>query len=295
VGNGYTVTALSFSKRRPSSRLYLGGSSEVGAPKILRLDDLNNDSTFTVRTITGADEGAYVHDIHVNPENGNELFVVLSNYKVESLWHSMDGGSSWSAVGGNLEGENGPSFRSAVIAPTRGGGSRYYAGTSIGLFMTDELLGADTEWVRTGDAVMGTPIIADLDYRESDDRLVAATHGRGMFIAEVPVKVSIEDPEIVMEQPDQIRLLGNYPNPFNPSTTIAFELFEPARVTLEVFDVQGRKIVELMSDELVSAGTHQQLFNASNLSSGTYVYRLQAFGLQGDLLLSSSRTMSLVK
>lgn len=295
VGNGYTVTALSFSKRQPSSRLYLGGSSEVGAPKILRLDDLNNDSTFTLRTITGADEGAYVHDIHVNPENGNELFVVLSNYKVESLWHSMDGGSSWTAVGGNLEGENGPSFRSAVIAPTRGGGSRYYAGTSIGLFMTDELLGADTEWVRTGDAVMGTPIIADLDYRESDDRLVAATHGRGMFIAEVPVKVSTEDPEIVMEQPDQIRLLGNYPNPFNPSTTIAFELFEPARVTLEVFDVQGRKIVDLMSDELVSAGTHQQLFNASNLSSGTYVYRLQAFGLQGDLLLSSSRTMSLVK
>ncbi len=295
VGSGYTVTALSFTKRRPSSRLYLGGSSDNDKPKILRLDDLSDDSTFTVRTISGADEGAYIHDIHVNPENGNELFVVLSNYQVESLWHSIDGGSSWTAVGGNLEGENGPSFRSAVIAPTKGGGSRYYAGTSIGLFMTDELVGADTEWVRTGDAVMGTPVIADLDYRESDDRLVAATHGRGMFIGEVPIKVSNEDTERAADQPSRIRLVGNYPNPFNPSTTIAFELSETARVSLEVFDIQGRKVADLMSNEVLSAGTHQQLFNASNLSSGTYVYRIQAFDLQGEFLLSSSKTMSLVK
>ncbi|MEL0010778.1 MAG: hypothetical protein VW868_04365, partial [Bacteroidota bacterium] len=74
-------------------------------------------------------------------------------------------------------------------------------------FMTDELVGANTEWVRTGDAVMGTPVIADLDYRESDDRLVAATHGRGMFIGEVPIKVSNEDTERAADQPSRISLV----------------------------------------------------------------------------------------
>ena len=98
----------------------------------------------------------------INPENGNELLVVLSNYEVESLFHSSNGGDTWSAVGGNLEGESGPSFRAAAIAPTDGGGSYYYAGTSIGLYMTDDLNGVDTEWIPTGLQTMGAPIIADL-------------------------------------------------------------------------------------------------------------------------------------
>ena len=66
------------------------------------MDDMEDDSTFYYYYINGADEGSYIHDIHVNPENGNELLVVLSNYKVESLFHSSNGGDTWSAVGGNL-------------------------------------------------------------------------------------------------------------------------------------------------------------------------------------------------
>ena len=140
------------------------------------------------------DEGSYIHDIHVNPENGERVLVVLSNYEVESLFHSANGGTTWTAVGGNLEGENGPSFRAAAIAPTNAGGSYYYAGTSIGLYMTDELNGVDTEWIPTGLQTMGAPIIADLDYRESDDLLVAATHGRGIFVGQVPpLKVSNDE------------------------------------------------------------------------------------------------------
>jgi hypothetical protein len=295
VGSGYTVTALSFSKRRPSSRLYLGGSSDTGKPKILRMDNMEEDSTFTVTTLNGADEGSYIHDIHVNPENGDEVLVVLSNYEVESLFHSSNGGTTWTAVGGNLEGENGPSFRAAAIAPTKGGGSYYYAGTSIGLYMTDELNGAETEWVPTGLQTLGAPIIADLDYRESDDLLVAATHGRGIFVGEVPLKVSNEEELTPLTHDKKIQLLGNYPNPFNPSTQIAFELSVPARVQLDVYDIQGRKIATLLSGSVVPAGRHKQLFNADRLSSGTYFYRLQAYSLGGEMLINTTRTMSLVK
>jgi hypothetical protein len=194
-----------------------------------------------------------------------------------------------------LEGENGPSFRAAAIAPTNGGGSYYYAGTSIGLYMTDELNGAETEWVPTGLQTLGAPIIADLDYRESDDLLVAATHGRGIFVGEVPLKVSNEEELTPLTHDKKIQLLGNYPNPFNPSTQIAFELLVPARVQLDIYDIQGRKIAALLSGSVVSAGRHEQLFDAARLSSGTYFYRLQAFSLGGEMLINTTRTMSLVK
>ena len=295
VGSGHTITALSYSKNKPSTRLYLGGSSDTEKPKILRMDDMDDDSTFTITVINGADEGSYIHDIHVNPENGNELLVVLSNYEVESLFHSSNGGDTWSAVGGNLEGENGPSFRAAAIAPTDGGGSYYYAGTSIGLYMTDDLNGVDTEWIPTGLQTMGAPIIADLDYRESDDLLVAATHGRGIFVGEVPRKVSSEPDIAPISLDKKIELIGNYPNPFNPSTQIAFQLSVPARVQLIVYDIQGRKIDELLSGNVLSAGRHEQIFDANRLSSGTYFYRLQAFSLEGEMLINTTRTMSLVK
>ena len=64
---------------------------------------------------------------------------------------------------------------------------------------------------------------------------------------------------------------------------------------LEVYDIQGRKIVELLSGNVLPAGRHEQLFDADRLSSGTYFYRLQAFSLGGKMLVNTTRTMSLVK
>jgi len=70
-------------------------------------------------------------------------------------------------------------------------------------------------------------------------------------------------------------LSQNYPNPFNPSTTISFVLSSKAFVTLAVFDLMGRKVADLASEEL-PAGTYTRQWNAANLSSGIYFYRLEA-------------------
>lgn len=75
--------------------------------------------------------------------------------------------------------------------------------------------------------------------------------------------------------PDRFELSQNYPNPFNPSTTISFSLPEIANVELHVFDLQGRLVSTLVSDRL-EAGYHSKTFNASNLASGIYFYRLKA-------------------
>lgn len=75
--------------------------------------------------------------------------------------------------------------------------------------------------------------------------------------------------------PSSYRLYENYPNPFNPSTTISYDLPTDANVELKVYDILGREIVTLV-DERQTVGRHRVLFDASNLSSGTYIYQLHA-------------------
>jgi hypothetical protein len=70
--------------------------------------------------------------------------------------------------------------------------------------------------------------------------------------------------------------LANYPNPFNPSTTIEFSLTEATPVSLVVKDMMGREVATLIDYEMHERGTYHQTFDASNLASGTYVYELTA-------------------
>ena len=70
-------------------------------------------------------------------------------------------------------------------------------------------------------------------------------------------------------------LAQNYPNPFNPSTTIRFRLLKPAFVTLEVYNLLGKKVTTLIQREM-NSGAFAVKFEASNLSSGIYYYKMQA-------------------
>jgi hypothetical protein len=75
--------------------------------------------------------------------------------------------------------------------------------------------------------------------------------------------------------PDHFALSQNYPNPMNPSTTISFNLPVKSFVSLKVFDMLGREVASIISQEL-PAGTYARQWNAGKMSSGVYFYRLQA-------------------
>ena len=84
---------------------------------------------------------------------------------------------------------------------------------------------------------------------------------------------NLSTPKPSPDLPTVYRLGQNYPNPFNPSTTISFDLPRSSQVTLQVFDIQGRLIKELVNSEL-PAGRQAIAFDGASLPSGMYVYRL---------------------
>jgi uncharacterized protein (TIGR02145 family) len=86
---------------------------------------------------------------------------------------------------------------------------------------------------------------------------------------------SVSIDEATLDAPTTIELHQNYPNPFNPTTQIRFALPESQQVTIQVYDVNGRLVAELLNNVTYSAGNHQVTFDGSGLSSGIYLYTMR--------------------
>lgn len=102
---------------------------------------------------------------------------------------------------------------------------------------------------------------------------VALPSGGALVALPLRVSTSADASDIL---PGEFSLTGNYPNPFNPTTNITFDLPQAATVTVNVYDVMGRRVLSVPSASF-TAGTSQSIsIDASNLSSGTYLYRVTA-------------------
>lgn len=98
----------------------------------------------------------------------------------------------------------------------------------------------------------------------------------------VPVGMHIEGTGVDEQPPDKVVLFGNFPNPFNPSTTVAFSLPTPGRVRVSVYGVDGRLVAQL-ADSTFGAGRNAVVWDGRNdageeVGSGVYMYRLEALG-----------------
>lgn len=141
----------------------------------------------------------------------------------------------------------------------------------------------------TGYQAPGDDFFTDVDFRGAfgeDNWLLGWTAVDQLgFVGRVS-NVGVE--QIEEEVPADFQLQQNYPNPFNPSTTIEFAVRDTHPVKLAVFDMLGRQVATLV-DEALPVGTYSVAFDASHLSSGLYLYRLET------KTSSESRLMTLVK
>ncbi len=258
-----------------STRLYIGTTRG----KVYRMDNIQTGQPTAVNITGGSFPSGYVNCVATDPRNSNRAVVVFSNYEVQSLFYTGDGGATWTAIGGNLEQNadgtgNGPSCRWATIlssSSSSGEVLRIFVGTSTGLYSTDRVQGASTLWAQEGTSVIGTAIVPMVVSRLSDGLVAVATHGNGVFSTNVslaPDDNFVED--VVLQQ--------NYPNPFSQATTIAYTLPKQGVVSVSVFDVLGRRINTLVN-AVQSEGLHQVSWDRKDASGfdvagGAYWYQL---------------------
>lgn len=296
AGSGLTITALETSVT-PANILYFGGSDRrsggSSAPMIYKFVNADTAKSAAIALqLPNATGGSYISDIAVNPENGDEVLVTLSNYNIEGIFHTGNG-QDFVQVEGNLKGTAstpGPSIRSAVIAKTLNQ-TVYLVGTTTGIYATRILDGNNTIWIAQGTDVLGNSIVNSLAYRQSDANIVAGTHGRGAFYGTPNLDVSNEESELNIA--NSFALQQNYPNPFNPTTSINYTLKSSGKVELSVFDIMGRKVSSLVNRNEI-AGEHSITFNANELASGTYIYTLNFVSSSGKSF-SHSKKMTLIK
>jgi hypothetical protein len=108
-------------------------------------------------------------------------------------------------------------------------------------------------------------------------------------------KYSNEVSVAAVESPEAYLLVQNYPNPFNPSTTIKYSVPEQSNIKLCIYNQLGQQVAEVVNG-VKDAGNYEQLFNASNLSSGVYFYKIEAASLQNpNNTFISTKKMLLMK
>jgi probable HAF family extracellular repeat protein len=137
----------------------------------------------------------------------------------------------------------------------------------------------DLNWIYSGLLSNGSTL-ERANAISSDGRFIvgsgynAATGLTEAFLLDTDLSTSVEY-ELFDNIPEEFYLQQNYPNPFNPATVIKFALPERSLVSLKVYDIIGREIATLINEER-NAGWYEQSFDAAQLASGIYIYRLSA-------------------
>ena len=133
----------------------------------------------------------------------------------------------------------------------------------------------DTSFADTSISSISSENLLTAGYRvrAKDTQNFYSIYSDSQLIKTIPVNKITSADEITSIK--EYELYQNYPNPFNPSTTIKYSILHSAHVILKVYDILGREVANLVNEQK-AAGIYKIDFNASFLSSGIYVYRIEA-------------------
>ncbi len=222
------------------------------------------EGTYSARIRDNTNTSVFTHSSGYNVTGYSDLEVEFYFYSRsmengEDFWVQYNSGSGWQTVAAFAQGtsfSNNAFYVATVNIP-----SSSYAYTSNARIRFRNDASGNSDWI----------YVDEITFRGFTGARVGEGGVRIAKVKDMPIPT-----ERGMEDKFYTK---SYPNPFNPATTISFNLVDAAQVRLDVFNVRGQRVATLV-DEFKSSGLHTVPFNATGLSSGVYFYRLQA----GDLV-----------
>ncbi|MDP4663090.1 MAG: T9SS type A sorting domain-containing protein [Salibacteraceae bacterium] len=272
------ITTIASSKSTEGV-VYFGTSSG----RIYRLDDAHTSNSSTpVLVIDGITSSGYTSCLAIDPENADRVIAVFSNYNIISLWLTEDGGQNWTPIEGNLKGNpdpgvpaqlyfigDGPSMRWAEIIKVEGEGDEVVVlGTSVGIFSTRILSGDSTIWKQEGANTVGNVVVDMIDYRAVDGWMVLATHGNGMYAANLTI-----NSDTIPETPEGTEEIAEaqfsvFPNPAKDILNV--KMTHAAIVdNISIYSLGGK---------LLMSKKNATQMDVSQLPSGVYMIKTDVFG-----------------
>jgi photosystem II stability/assembly factor-like uncharacterized protein len=213
---------------------------------------INNGESWTPIPITGG-----YGDVYCLVAQSNGYLFAGTSF---GAYCTSDDGDNWTNIDNGLSN----TFVQSLCLSSR---QHIFAGTEGGVFRSIDLGGGWTE-IDSGLSNLNIHCLAI----GPDGRLYAGTES-GQIFRSIGSTSSIR--RLSSEPITTFSLLQNYPNPFNPTTTISFSLPSRSFVSLKVFNLLGKEIATIISEEM-SAGNYSKQWNACKISSGIYFYHLQA-------------------
>ncbi|MDD5361405.1 MAG: T9SS type A sorting domain-containing protein [Ignavibacteria bacterium] len=207
--------------------------------------------------------------------SGSNMFVAGLNSSAtpdSGVYKSSDNGQSWINVG----------LRDKRVTALFTSGYNLFAGTDLGgVYLSTN---AGLTWLQKNQGLTSNDVTAIYVF---GDYIFAGGGGTpGIWRRFLLDIISVKN--ISSEIPEKYSLSQNFPNPFNPSTTIKYQITKNETVSLKVFDILGIEVATLVNEKQ-SPGTYQVNWSAGNLSSGIYFYRLRAGSF------TDTKRMTLVK
>jgi hypothetical protein len=205
-----------------------------------------NSSPITQQIDGGNFPAGFISSIQTG-DNGQRILVTISNYGVQSVWQSLDGGNTWTDVEGNLPDMP---IRWAIYHPQNP--NQVMLATETGIWTTDSINANSVVWIPTS----GFPNVRVdmLDVRPDNNRVIAGTHGRGLFYTTWNITTGVKQESVIS--------FKVYPNP--ASDFIDIELQEKG-MEINIFDLNGKLVKQFVNK------SEKQRFNVSDLQKGYYL------------------------
>jgi photosystem II stability/assembly factor-like uncharacterized protein len=267
AGLSGTIRELAISRTNPNIIYATSGST------IYKSTD--EGSTFT--NVTSGLPSRTITSVYVHPDSQNVVVISYSGFGAGKVYKTTNGAASWINISGDLP--DSPTNDVLIYYPGVST-SVLFCAMDIGVFRTSNY---GNNWIELASGLPNT-VAMHLDYHQATNRLRIGTHGRSVWETQNPLGIIHYNNEL----PERFALYQNFPNPFNPLTIIKYDILTEGMVKLAVFDMLGRELKSIVSENQ-KPGSYTVQYDASELSSGVYFYKLYANGF------NQTRKMMVIK